>query len=119
MIENDEYLTDGADFFIQKYLNELLAKSEDIDTIVLACTHYPLLYPRIQHFLKGKEIKILSQGEIVAESLEDYLFRHPEIEKNCSQQGSRRFLTTDNPQLFDKQASKFLGKAVKSEKIHL
>ncbi len=119
LIENDEYLNDGADFFVQKYLNELLGKSDNIDTIVLACTHYPLLYSRIQYFLEGKKIKILSQGEIVAKSLADYLLRHPGIEQHCSKNAVRRFLTTDNPQLFDKQATKFFGAAVKSEKIHL
>ncbi len=118
LIENDEYLNDGADFFIQKSLNNLLQKSDKIDTLVLACTHYPLLRERIAFFLQEKNITVLSQGEIVAASLEDYLLRHPEIEQQCSRNKQRHFLTTDNPQLFDHQATKFFGEKVQAEQVH-
>jgi glutamate racemase len=119
LIENDEYLNDGADFFIKKSLDSLLVKSDEIDTLVLACTHYPLLRERIDFFLQEKNITILSQGEIVAASLQDYLLRHPEIEQQCSRHGQRYFLTTDNPQLFDQQATKFFGEKVQAEQVHL
>jgi glutamate racemase len=119
LIENDEYENSGADFFIEKYLNELLAQSTDIDTIVLACTHYPLLRERILHFLKGKKIKIIGQGEIVAERLKDYLDRHDDISKKCSKNRKRIFATTDDSNTFDRQATKFFGKKVKSIHVEL
>lgn len=119
LIENDEYQNDGADFFIQKYLNEILAQSEDIDTLVLACTHYPLLRERLTYFLGEKKIKIIGQGEIVAERLQDYLQRHPEIEKRCSKNKERLFCTTDDAKVFDRQATKFFGQKLKSKHVDL
>lgn len=118
LIENHEYNNEGADFFIKRYLNELQTKSEKVDTILLACTHYPLLKDKFEQFLPT-EINVISQGNIVAESLADYLIRHPEIEEKCSKTGSVLFFTTDSPEDFDKQAAVFYGRSVSSNHIDL
>lgn len=116
LVENGELSGVGTDFFVKKYLDELLAKSPDIDTLLLACTHYPLLEPVIRKFLPEK-IKVISQGEIVAKSLADYLHRHPEMEQRCSKNGSRVFHTTDSAADFDGHASAFFGEAVQSRHV--
>jgi glutamate racemase len=116
LIENNEYHSLGADYFIQKDIDELLSKSADIDTILLACTHYPLLMNKIEHFTP-EGITLLSQGEIVANSLQEYLNRHPEMEASCSKNGQMSFYTTDSTEDFDNHAANFYGKLVKS--IHL
>ncbi len=118
LIENNEFENDGADYFIQKYLNKLLAQSNDIDTILLGCTHYPLIQKKIESLLP-KNIKVLSQGKIVADSLADYLQRHSEIEQVCSKHGKSTFYTTDSPELFDTNAKIFYGRKVVSEYLHL
>ena len=118
LIENQEYNNAGADFFIKKYLQELLAKSDKIDTILLACTHYPLLKDRFEHFLLNN-INVISQGNIVAQSLADYLNRHPEIEEKCSKTSSILFYTTDSAEAFNKQAAVFYGQSVSSNHIDL
>ncbi len=109
LVENNEYNSPGADYFIENDLKKLLTQSENIDTILLACTHYPLLKNKIQQFLPAG-ISLLSQGEIVAESLADYLVRHPEMEERCSKQGSINFYTTDSPADFDAHATIFFGR---------
>ncbi len=114
LIENNEIETIGADFFIQKNLNSLLSKDKSIDTIILGCTHYPLLINKIKKYLP-ENITLLSQGEIIAESLVDYLKRHPEIQEKCSKGSVIKFLTTDSPENFDKAATIFYGKTVRSE----
>ncbi len=116
LVENGELSGAGTDFFVKKYLDELLAASPDIDTLLLACTHYPLLEPVINKFL-SKKIKVISQGEIVAKSLADYLHRHPEMEQLCSKNGSRVFHTTDSVADFDGHASAFFGEAVRSRHV--
>lgn len=113
LAENDEYKSHGADYFIKKYINLLLDKSPNIDTVLLACTHYPLLHDKIREFTPA-DIKILSQGEIVANSLADYLLRHAEIENRISANGIKKFYTTDSTEDFDKHAGDFYGSAVKS-----
>ncbi len=118
LVEYGEYDTDGADFFVKKYLDQLLAKSPDIDTILLACTHYPLLLDKIKKYLPG-DIKVVSQGDIVAVSLEDYLLRHPEIEKRLTKQGDMHFYTTDDTTDFNNHASNFFGRGVRSQYLHL
>jgi glutamate racemase len=118
LVENDEYDSTGADFFVKSDINNLLAKAKNIDTILLACTHYPLLINKIMQFVP-ENITIISQGEIVANSLVNYLDRHPEIEKNCSKTGQLSFFTTDLPQDFDSHAASFFGKPVKSTHIEL
>ena len=113
LIENNEFQGSGADYFVQKNLDHLLEHSQKIDTILLGCTHYPLLADKIRHYLPAG-IRIISQGSIIATSLEDYLKRHPEIEGKCSKGGQRAFYTTDSPEDFDSHASIFFGKEVSS-----
>ncbi|MDO9187680.1 MAG: glutamate racemase [Bacteroidia bacterium] len=116
LVENNEFENEGADFFIQKNINSLLSKDKNIDTIILGCTHYPLLINKIKKYLPPN-ITLLSQGEIVAESLIDYLKRHVEIEQKSTKGGSVEFYTTDSPENFDKAALNFFGKAVKSKHV--
>jgi glutamate racemase len=111
LVESNEYKSEGADYFIKKSLDELMAKSKHIDTILLACTHYPLLLDKIKRFIP-KGMNIISQGEIIAESLKDYLNRHPEIEEKCSKTGAFNLYTTDSEEDFDKHSVVFFGKAI-------
>lgn len=116
LVENNAFNHPGADSFIKENLDHLMQQDEKIDTIILGCTHYPLLIKKIKQFLP-EHITVLSQGEIVAKGLKNYLQRHPEIEKNCSKGKNISFFTTDDPQNFDSHASIFFGKDVKSERI--
>ena len=118
LVEYGEYDTEGADFFVRKYLNELLTTAPDTDTILLACTHYPLLLEKIKQYLP-EGIKTVSQGPIVADSLANYLQRHPEIESSITRTGSRHFYTTDDTIDFDNHATTFFGEKVRSEFVHL
>ena len=113
LIENNEHLGPGADFFIQKNVESLMNQSPKIDTVLLACIHYPLLMTSIRKYLPS-HIQVLSQGEIVAESLAEYLRRHPEIESKCSKHGKYIFYTTDSTEDFDRHASIFFGEEVNS-----
>lgn len=115
LIENGEYNKPGADYYVQLYLDQLMQQSPDIDTILLACTHYPLLQDKIKAHLPA-HINVVAQGDIVATSLADYLQRHPEMEQHLSKNGRRDFYTTiDDTPDFDHHASLFFGKDVKSE----
>ena len=118
LVENNEYDSSGADYFIKKDLHELLNISGKIDTILLACTHYPLLMKKIKKF-SPKNIIIISQGEIIAQSLADYLSRNAEIEARCSRNGSVRFFTTDSTQDFDRHSAIFFSKTVTSQHVDL
>lgn len=118
LVESNEHESPGADYFIDKYLKELIGQSPAIDTIILACTHYPLLINKIKQFLP-ESITLLSQGEIVANSLVDYLYRHPEIEDLCSKNGQRKFYTTESAEDFSKKAAIFLGSEVASKQLKL
>jgi len=118
LIENDEYLNEGADYFIKKYVNQLLEQSPLIDTILLACTHYPLLIEKIQAFA-GPQIKIIAQGAIVAEQLEDYLIRHSEMEMRLSKNNKRNYCTTDTAQSFNNNAFTFLGETVFAQQVQI
>lgn len=113
LIENDEYQHQGADYFVKKNVENLLGKGSHIDTILLACTHYPLLEKKIRAFLPDG-IALLSQGDIVALSLKDYLERHPEMDNRCSKLGTQQFYTTDCTEDFDRHAAVFFGKPVAS-----
>ncbi|SHM14719.1 glutamate racemase [Chitinophaga jiangningensis] len=116
LIENNEHEADGADYFVKEYLDKILSQSTNIDTLVLACTHYPLLLRKIrQHVPSG--ITVLGQGKLVARSLKDYLHRHPEMEQRLSKNGQQTFYTTDDPGIFDQMAEIFFGKTVTSAKI--
>ncbi len=118
LVENNEHHSPGADYFVEKHINNLLQKDAEIDTILLACTHYPLLIDKINKYMPN-HVSVISQGEIVANSLKDYLERHPEIEMTCSKNGSRKFYTTGDTGDFDNHASLFFGAAVVSEKLRL
>jgi len=118
LVENNEFDKPGADYFIRQHINNLLGSSTSIDTIILGCTHYPLLVNKIKQFLPV-HIKIISQGEIVAESLVDYLHRHPEMDMLCSKNSSLDFFTTDSAGIFNSHAEIFFGKEVRSKFLHL
>ncbi len=118
LIENGEYNSDGADYFVKKYLDQLLTSAPHIDTILLACTHYPLLIDKIKkHLPEG--IKLVSQGAIVASSLADYLQRHTEIDNLLTKGGTTRYFTTDDTTDFDNHGSVFSGSVVKSVHVTL
>ena len=125
LIEAGEHLSEGADYFVEKYLNELLERDPEIDTIILGCTHYPLIQDKIEAYLSqtNRHISIVSQGEIVAQSLADYLRRHPEIVERISSPLRGRsgggFLTTESADKFSDSASLFLSEPIEAEHIEL
>jgi len=118
IVENGEAQSDGADYFVRKHINSLLARDPQIDSIILGCTHYPLLLDKIRHYTP-QEVRLLSQGEYVARSLENYLQRHPEMLSRISCHASRRFYTTEQPDSFNENATMFLGEPVSAEHIVL
>lgn len=118
MVEYNEFDKPGADYFIKQHIERLLKKSEGIDTIILGCTHYPLLMPKIKQYLPEK-IKVIAQGEIVAASLMDYLQRHPDMDASCSKNGKLEFYTTDAVETFNEHAAIFFGREVQSIHLHL
>ena len=118
LVENGELENEGVDFFVRKYLDELLSKAPDLDTILLACTHYPLLLPIIQKFISN-EIKVIQQGKIVADSLVNYLHRHPEMDQRISKNGQKVFHTTGSEADFNGHASAFFGQAVSAIHVSL
>lgn len=118
LIENGEFDQPGADYFVKQHLDRLMAQSPQIDTLLLACTHYPLLLPKIRQYVPAN-ITILGQGEIVARSLVDYLHRHPDMAARCTQTGQRTFLTTDSPDDFSRQATVFWGEPVAANHLPL
>jgi glutamate racemase len=107
LVENNEFDSKGADYFVQKHINQLLEKDPDIDTLILGCTHYPLLIKKIREFTPS-HIQIVPQGEYVANSLQDYFMRHPEMDERCTKNGTCRFLTTESTAKFEESASIFL-----------
>ncbi|MHA4896624.1 glutamate racemase [Pedobacter sp. PWIIR3] len=116
LVENNEHLSPGADYFVKKYIDELLQKDQDIDTILLACTHYPLLASKIAQILP-ENVQLVGQGEIVAESLMLYLDNHPEMKERLGVEGKRRFYTSGDPKMFDEHASVFFNSVIESEQI--
>ena len=118
LVENNEANSEGADFFIRKYIDNLLAKDRQIDTLVLGCTHYPILLPKIQKFIP-QGVKVVAQGEYVATSLKDYLHRHPEMEMKCTREGKCRFYTTEAEDKFIESASMFLNESITVQRITL
>ena len=115
LVEYNEADSPGADYFVKKRIDQLLRQDPDIDTIILGCTHYPLLLPKIHKYIP-RGIRIISQGEYVAESLKRYFERHPEIEKRCTRGGDVHYLTTENTEKFKEQAQIFLHEPVEVEK---
>lgn len=116
LVENNEINSSGTHYFVEKEINSLLEKSPTIDTIVLACTHYPLLMPVIKKYSPA-HIKILAQGELVAKSLADYLSRHPEVESTCSKGTDLTFYTTDDALDFESKAEIFFGQKITAHHI--
>lgn len=118
LVENEESGAPGADYFVKKYVDALFAKNSDIDTVLLACTHYPLLYDKIRRYVP-ESARVVTQGEIVADSLADYLVRHSEMERRCTRGGSTTCLTTENPESFSRLARIFLGEEISANHIDL
>lgn len=118
LIENNEHESAGADYFVKEYVDALNNQSAEIDTVLLGCTHYPLLAGKIQQQLK-KNIQLLSQGNIVADSLADYLHRHPEMEERLTKQGEKQFFTTDSAEDFNRHARLFYGAEVQATHVEL
>lgn len=118
LVENNEHLNPGANYFVQKHMDNLLRKSSYIDVILMACTHYPLLINKIQQFLPGG-VRVLEQGAIVAKSLADYLARHPEIDARCGKNSRYQFFTTNSPEGFERQGSSFFGAPVRAKHLEL
>lgn len=118
LIEDNSFDTEGAHYFISKDIDILLSKSKDIDTILLGCTHYPLVKNIIEKYVPNG-VEVLSQGDLVAQSLEDYLRRHSDLDALCLKEGNVRFLTTESTLLFDERATQFYGSKVHSKQIDL
>ncbi len=111
LVEYNEADSPGADYFVKKRIDEMMLKDSEIDTMILGCTHYPLLMPKILKYVKPG-VKIVPQGEYVADSLQEYLHRHPDIENACTKGGSCQFFTTENPDKFKESARIFLHEDV-------
>jgi glutamate racemase len=107
LVEYNEADSPGADYFVKKRIDQIMQKDPQIDALILGCTHYPLLMPKILKYLP-QGVRIISQGDYVAKSLKNYLERHPQIEQHCSKQGKTRYLTTENPDKFKESAQIFL-----------
>ena len=118
LVEYNEADSPGADYFIKKCIDQLLRQDADIDTVILGCTHYPILLPKIHKYIP-RGIRIVSQGEYVAESLQQYFVRHPDMEQRCTQGGQVHYLTTENPEKFKEQAQVFLNEPISVENITL
>ena len=118
LVEYNEADSPGADYFVKKRIDEIMTKDPEIDAIILGCTHYPLLMPKIKKYLP-EGVKIVSQGEYVASSLKAYLERHTQIEQKCSQGATTRYLTTENPEKFKESAQIFLNEEIQVENITL
>ncbi|MBQ9296101.1 MAG: glutamate racemase [Paludibacteraceae bacterium] len=121
IVEAGEYENAGADYFVDKYLHAIYAEDSQIDTLVLGCTHYPLLLPKIEKWASehAKNVRIVAQGTLVADSLADYLLRHGEYRSQLSQNGTCVYLTTENANRFSQSASLFIGSPVRAEHICL
>ena len=118
LIENGEYDSDGADFFVKKNIESLLKKDANIDTVLLACTHYSIMMKKIRKYLP-ENISIVKQGDIVADSLCDYLLRHPEMNDVCTKNGHVEYFTTESSERFDKWTQMFFKEKISTQRIHL
>ena len=118
LVENNESQDEGADYFIRKYINQLLSKDPQIDTVILGCTHFPILLPKIRQYIP-EHISVIAQGEYVAESLKDYLKRHPEMDAKCTKNGNCQFYTTEAEEKFSESASTFLKQQISAKHITL
>ena len=118
LVEYNEADSPGADYFVKKRIDQLMRLDNKIDTVILGCTHYPLLLPKIHKYMP-RGIRIVSQGEYVAESLQSYFVRHPEIEQRCTKNGKVHYLTTENPEKFKESAQLFMHEPVEVENVSL
>lgn len=118
LVEYNEADSPGADYFVKKRIDQLMSLDPQIDTVILGCTHYPILLPKIHKYIP-EGIRIISQGEYVASSLQQYFERHPDMEKRCTKNGQTRYLTTENPEKFQESAQLFLHEPVEVENITL
>ena len=118
LVENKESQDEGADYFIRKYIDQLLSKDPQIDTVILGCTHFPILLPKIRQYIPD-HISVIAQGEYVAESLKDYLKRHPEMDAKCTKNGNCQFYTTEAEEKFSESASTFLKQQISVKHITL
>ena len=119
LIESGEHQSEGADYFVKKYLDQLLAQDDKIDTIVLGCTHYPLLMPKIKRELADTGIRVVAQGDLVAAKLDDYLHRHGEINGTLSRGGTCTYFTTESADKFRENATLFLRQNIRARHIEL
>ena len=117
-MESGESQSDGADYFVKQHIDNLLAKDSEIDTIILGCTHYPLLLDKIRKYVP-EGIQIVSQGEYVASSLKMYLKRHPEMDVRCTKGATTRYYTTESLDTFLPNASIFLKQVIDADSITL
>lgn len=118
LVEYNEADSPGADYFVKKRMDALARKDPLIDTIILGCTHYPLLMPKIEKY-KRPGVRIVAQGEYVANSLKDYLKRHPEMNAMCTKTGTCRYFTTENPIRFQESAQVFLHEKIQVSHVDL
>ena len=118
LVENNESQDEGADYFIREYIDQLLSKDPQIDTVILGCTHFPILLPKIRQYIPD-HISVIAQGEYVAESLKDYLKRHPEMDAKCTKNGNCQFYTTEAEEKFSESASTFLKQQISVKHITL
>ncbi|MBQ5573157.1 MAG: glutamate racemase [Bacteroidaceae bacterium] len=118
LVENNEADSDGTDYFVKRHIDNLLAKDDKIDTIILGCTHYPLLYNKIRKYVP-EHIEIITQGEYVATSLRSYLDRHPDMDSRCTKNGTCKYLTTEDTNIFLPAASIFLHESISAETVSL
>lgn len=118
LVEYNEADSPAADYFVEKQINELMRKDPEIDTVILGCTHYPLLMSKILKYIP-RGVRVVPQGEYVADSLRSYFLNHPEMEQLCSKGGNVRYLTTENPEKFSESAMLFLHERIQVEKISL
>lgn len=118
LVENGEALSPGTDYFVRRHIDNLLAKDSEIDTIILGCTHYPILFDKIRRYTP-EHVQVVTQGEFVARSLTDYMKRHPEMDALCTKGGSCRFLTTESVEIFKQHASIFFDENIQVHSLSL
>jgi len=118
LVENDEYDSPGADYFVRKRIESLISRDPLIDSVILGCTHYPLLLDKIRQFMP-ENVNIIEQGSYVAQSLKNYLFRHPEMLEHITAGGTACFLTTEQAETFQSKAAAFMGEQLKADRVYL
>lgn len=118
LVENNEYESPGADYFVQKNIDNLLSRDPEIDSVILGCTHYPLLLNKIRKYMPVG-IHVIEQGRYVADSLQDYLRRHPEMAARITLGGTATFLTTEQAETFQSRAAAFIGESLMAKRVYL